>query len=384
MAFDVAAGVELNLLVTSCFSGGWVITPMEKSNKTLNIAGLTAENAQEESTSWAKTASCGRAGGSLYATAVLNALVQTTEADTSDASALDEEISGSPTYINLCDAVYNTNKEIDPFFRTRGISFAAQDDIWDSEWRTRSGFPLVNFQKRWERLRRIHSDQSPGATLSFRGSIGRSYDNVLQVKAQLYLDSFPGPDNVGPNVAFHGRLRKLVAGGNFSEEILTSLDDALDYRLSVLKLATKYASYLNLDFPDAFKIDTDSCLKAASLKEMDLENDDKSTAATWYERVQEVRSRIIEKRLFDKPGPSQGWAYSKPRDYLAIALLSSSWDQERIFQAIDTLLVLKAGAQRYLASTPIAKSIMNNREVIRHRDKLYQMPEISGRLFHNR
>lgn len=347
-AFDAAvqSGVELNLLITSCFFGGWVIKPMKESNKKLNITGMTAVNASEESISWAKSTSCGRAGGSVYATAVFNALMQTTEADklnSSDPSALDnEEIYGSPTYINLCNAVYDASKEIDPFFRTHGISFAAQDDKWDSEWRTRSGFPLVHYREKWEGLRQVHSDQSPsqpdsGATLGFRGGIGRSYGNVLQVKAQLYLDSFPGPDNVGPNVE-HGRLRKLVAGENFPENILDSLDNILDYRLSVLKLATNYASYLGLDFPDAFKVDTDGWLKAAS---MNLENDEKSTAATWYERVQEVRSRIIKKRLFDKPGPSQGWPYSKPRDYLAIALLSSSWDQPKIFEAIDTLLVRK-------------------------------------------
>ncbi|KAK2799437.1 mitochondrial ribosomal small subunit component [Onygenales sp. PD_10] len=224
----------------------WADAQNQKMEQSLAAFSGAIEMNPEEESGADETEKLTGAGGS--ATTLFNALVQTTEADklnSSDPSALDdEETSGSPTYINLCNVVYDANKEIDPFVRTHGISFAAQDDKWDSEWRTRSGFPLPppSFRGKWERLRQ----PDPGAALGFRGSIGRSYDNVLHVKAQLYADSFPGPDNVGPNVVVHG-------------------------------------------------------------------------------------------------APSQGWAYSKPRDYLAIALLSSSWDQARIFQAIDTLLVLKAG-----------------------------------------
>jgi hypothetical protein len=83
--------------------------------------------------------------------------------DSSDAIlGEDEELTASLTYINLCSSVYEAYKEHDPFYDTHRISFSAQDDKWHFEWRTRSGFPLLDYKKKWEELREVKSIQPLG------------------------------------------------------------------------------------------------------------------------------------------------------------------------------------------------------------------------------
>lgn len=173
---------------------------------------MTAAGDEQESGAWASSASCGRAGGSIYATAVLNALVQTAEIHR---EGVDEsEAMSCPTYINLCCAVHQAYKESDPFYGSHGVPFAARDDMWESEWRTRSGFPLLDYQKKWEELRQV----SPGQpafdsvpTLGFAGSIEKGFHNVVRAKARAYADSFPGADNLAPNLPLHSLFGPSVA-----------------------------------------------------------------------------------------------------------------------------------------------------------------------------
>lgn len=177
-------GVDLNLLITSFYSGGWLVKPMVGSffspMSKLNISGMTAVDETETRRSWAQRISCGRAGGSIYASAVFNALVKTSETkrrDSSDSITTtdDEELTASPTYINLCDSIFEAYKERDPFYQQHHISFLAQDDKWDSEWRTRSGFPLLDYKRKWEQLREVPpsaaeiSTSNASATLSLSG-----------------------------------------------------------------------------------------------------------------------------------------------------------------------------------------------------------------------
>lgn len=155
-------GVDLNLLITSCYSGGWIVKPMVGSflspMSKLNTSGMTAVGETETSRSWAQSVSCEQAGGSIYASAVFNAFVKASEPnlrDSSDSITItdDEELTASPAYINLCNSIYEAYKGHNPFYQQHHISFSAQDDKWDSEWRTRSGFPLLNYKRKWKQLR---------------------------------------------------------------------------------------------------------------------------------------------------------------------------------------------------------------------------------------
>lgn len=316
----------------------------------LNISGMTAVSDKETSRAWASSQSCGRAGGSIYATAVFNALVNMSKPsspDSSDAMFDEDELTTSPTYINLCSSVYEAYKEHDPFYHTHGISFSAQDDKWDSEWRTRSGFPLVDYEKKWNELRQVSSTQQPSgksstltpdptAALGFTGRIGRGYQNVVKAKARTYMDSFPGPDNTGAN-AVHSRLKQWLAGRKCHEEVLVYLNDNLDYRLAAMQLASQYVSFLELQFPDGLAFDTEAWCNDLTLKSV---NDDCSTdAQSKLEKYKQVRGYIIDTDLFGRPMVGQGFWYTKPTEYLAIALLeSSSLSIDEIRNTIDRLV----------------------------------------------
>ncbi|KAJ5533874.1 hypothetical protein N7527_000128 [Penicillium freii] len=384
----IRTDVNVSLVITSCYSGGWILKPMVGSPlwpaKKLNISGMTAVSYKEMSRAWASSQSCGRAGGSIYATAVFNALVNMSKPsspDSSDATFDEDELTTSPTYINLCSSVYEAYKEHDPFYHIHGISFSAQDDKWDSEWRRRSGFPLVDYEKKWNELRQVSSTKQPNggesstlppdptAPLGFTGSIGRGYQNVVKAKAGTYMDSFPGPDNTGAN-AVHSRLKQLLSGKKCDEEVLVYLNDNLDYRLAAMQLASQYVSFLELQFPDGMAFDTEAWCNDLALK---VVNDDCSTARSKIEKYEQVREYIMDKDLFGRPMVGQGFWYTKPTEYLAIALLeSSSLSIDEIRDTIDRLIRLKDGAQRFLTAMPVAEAIMKNEKVIRHRDRFYE------------
>ncbi|KAL4778857.1 hypothetical protein BJX76DRAFT_121125 [Aspergillus varians] len=380
----IRTGVDLTLLITSCFSGGWALKPMGKlplsPAKKLNISGMTAVNDQETSRAWACSQSCGRAAGSIYATAVFNALINMSKMGSCGSSDAilgeDEELTVSPTYINLCSSVYEAYKEHDPFYHIHGISFSAQDDKWHFEWRTRSGFPLLDYKKKWEELREVSSIQPLGescdqtAALGFTGSIGRGYHNVVKAKARAYMDSFPGPDNVGTNGS-HWKLKQLLQGKKYPEEVLVHLNDTLDYRLSAMTLASQYVSFLDLQFPGGLMFDTEDWRNDLALKV--VKDGDSKGAKLKLERYKEVHGYIIDTKLFDRPMASQGFSYTKPWEYLAIALVeSSSLSIDEIRDKIDGLVRLKDGAQSFLATMPLAEAIMKNDNVVRHRDRFFE------------
>lgn len=333
----VHSGVDLNLLTTSCYSGGWLVKPMVgsffSSMSKLNISGMTAVGEMEMSRSWAKSVSCGRAGGSIYASAIFNTLVKNSKPNHRDSSDSvtnpdGEDLTTFPTYINLCNSIYEAYKGHNPFYKQHQISFSAQDDKWDSEWRTRSGFPLLDYKRKWEQLREVlpntadPSASDADATLGFTGSVAQGHHNVIREKAKAYMESFPGPDNAAPNVV-HQEFKQLLQGRKFPEDHLATLNDTLDYRLSVMQLATQYVAYLDLDFGDGLAFDTELWLCQAE-----------DVRLSKYKKLQ---GHIMNSNLFDRPCSTQGWGYHKPRDYLGIALTESSLSTNEACDGIDRL-----------------------------------------------
>ena len=72
---DDNPGLNVCLLLTSCFSGGWTISPLLQDQvKRSRVTIVTAASAENPSESWAQTASLRRACGSLYASAIVKAL----------------------------------------------------------------------------------------------------------------------------------------------------------------------------------------------------------------------------------------------------------------------------------------------------------------------
>jgi hypothetical protein len=259
---------QVSLLVTSCFSGGWVIKPscgLSGARPLLNITTMAAAGADEEdfSFAWDSSNSCGRATGSVYATALRQSLIQMeghTPADVSDVLA------EMPTYAALTQTIRDTVKSIDTMWERHKIKFGAQDDEWATEWRPRTGFPLVAYQRRWEALRLLpiqpnvtnedSDENSTGGDRQITGSIGRrSLLNVAQQRAILYLKSNPGPDNAGPNMGYHSKAKTLASGSwpyglDHAEWIVSELMD----RLNAMDLATDYKDFLELKFPNCHHV----------------------------------------------------------------------------------------------------------------------------------
>lgn len=139
--------VETSLVITSCCSGGWLIRPDARSllsaRPRFNITGMTAAGITEVSQSWAKSESMSRASGSMFITMLLNGLIATTKTTpgsewfgelprAEDGEEIDHN--NSPTYAKLCYEVYGAFKRMDPTFHSHHqVSFAAQDDLWNSE-----------------------------------------------------------------------------------------------------------------------------------------------------------------------------------------------------------------------------------------------------------
>jgi hypothetical protein len=112
------------------------------------------------------------------------------------------------------------------------------------------------------------------------------------------MDSFPGPDNVGTNGA-HWKLKQLLQGKKYPEEVLVYLNDTLDYRLSAVTLASQYVSFLDIQFPDGLMFDTEAWCNNLALNV--AKDGDSKGAKSKLEKYEEVRGYIMDTKLFDRP-----------------------------------------------------------------------------------
>ncbi|KAL1963676.1 hypothetical protein VTN77DRAFT_7880 [Rasamsonia byssochlamydoides] len=158
---------SVTLLMTSCFSGGWLVQPdlTDSREELLNTTGVTAAGPTEKTRSWPLSRSVGRASGSTVATAILQSLIDI------EAAPEEQEVREHPTYIQLAHSIFETLKKIDRFREDQQTHFAAQDDEWETEYRRRLGLPLASYKDRWESLRKIPAIGGQG---SGEGTISRT------------------------------------------------------------------------------------------------------------------------------------------------------------------------------------------------------------------
>ncbi|KAI9765039.1 MAG: hypothetical protein M1840_007864 [Geoglossum simile] len=358
----IGSKVDVGMLLTSCFSGGWVIQPR------LNITAMAAAGPDITSESWSKSESSGRASGSIYASAVVQALFKmehplaTQFQDMPPSSSIPQEEMSSSSFAEFARVIYRTLvDDVDSLGYCHDIRFSVQDDAWEAEWRPRSGIPLNGFRERWEMLRSIpvdtadprtnrtpHAEEFHLATgqtdiqLSegLRGSIAiRGIGRVTQMMAYRYLNSFPGNDHQGGN-AQHGKIRDFLAGKGYPHEA-ESLYPVLVYRICSMELATDYKDYLSLTFPSCDFCDFDAwyhdiCLTCRQ------EGPPGRAARQKLKYFQDVRRCIGVSRIFDPALPGQGWTYTKPHDYFAAAMCNSNLTLTEVEQAVAKLQAFKA------------------------------------------
>jgi hypothetical protein len=124
---------DVTLMMTSCFSGGWVVKTNRMTSKpALNATMLTAAGPKVESESWTISDSSGRAAGSIFVSALLQAAIKQQAQD--EGCEDEEDIRASTAYVGWAKVIYDTGRsEVDRFFHKHDVKFASKNDAWGLE-----------------------------------------------------------------------------------------------------------------------------------------------------------------------------------------------------------------------------------------------------------
>lgn len=146
------------LVTTSCFSGGWITKVTRHGSKAVrNATAMAAKRSKLVSECWAKSESSGRAKGSIYASALVNAAIRMQTMDEED--EIEEEMKSSSAYIEWAKFIHDIGRnEVDRLFWKHDLSFAAESNPCDAEWNTVSSLPKVGYKAMWEILKAIPID----------------------------------------------------------------------------------------------------------------------------------------------------------------------------------------------------------------------------------
>lgn len=286
---------SVTLLMTSCFSGGWLVQP-KLSSSHLNVTGIAAAGPLSESHSWSISKSAGRACGSTIASAIVNNMIDIETAEDNDPRL-------HPTYAGLVDSIYKKANELDGVFSDQNVHFSAQNDEWEANWSPRTGVPLTRFRERWEMLKNV----PPGSTKDPVGAASdRRYgvfQNELTIRAHEYFAAKPGLDNSALNVGIHTPLILFFRGRYepHDENTLRWVLDNVVYRLSFMHEVDEYVQGMGLSFP--------SCL-GFSVEDYKPTPEKKA--------VQQKAHECMRKSRFLDPPPRGLREFTKPIRFLAI------------------------------------------------------------------
>ncbi|KAL1964885.1 hypothetical protein VTN77DRAFT_6238 [Rasamsonia byssochlamydoides] len=368
--------------MTSCFSGGWLVCPdLKNSGKPLlNSTGIAGAGLKEETRSWPLSRSIGRASGSMVASAILQSLI-------SIESALEEqEVQDHPTYIQLAYSIFDTLTRIDSFGEHQQIHFSAQDDEWETAYRCRLGLPLISYKDRWEALRVIPPPgvRSPDSGSPSPGAIWKT--GTLRKRRQLkdlargYLASNPGLDELAPNLALHQKLRAIRDGTKeFDAEGIDWLYNCVTNRLGAMHEADDVRERMGLKFPSIFEFNVE-CWYQNERQQAKAEEAAKQAAR------QELRSQVLgllrTQSVLDEPIAGAGFSYSKPWHYLAIALVESGLDWEKIQEKVAIAAAERVTRSRSIFHVWRGQRVVEDEDVVSHRKAFLQAMKDLGRRVH--
>lgn len=345
--------VALTMLLTSCYSGGWVLQP------NLNISALTAASAEKPSWSWPASLR-GRSHGSVYATAVREALIKmedekVTQHHPAPSDDIFERPDYSSSYAELARVIHSTLlNDVDRLGSRHGIQFSAKDDVWELEWRRRSGIPLAAFQSRWKALPRMPVQSGSSLRRNKAGgvdtalSVGTITNNVHGLSERFndnqansatkdlaygYLNSFPPPDNSAPDKITNLAARSLLKGNCCSYFTPEDLHATLAYRLGLMSLASAYKNLVGLKFCDCENFDYESWQESLLCA-----IDTSAEARDRWQKFSTYSEMIHQAPVFDPPTAQQGWHYNKPNDYLAASFAESNLTTDQVKEAMKIII----------------------------------------------
>ncbi|KAI9775945.1 MAG: hypothetical protein M1816_005657 [Peltula sp. TS41687] len=339
-------GLQISVLMTSCFSGGWTTH--------LNMTVMTAAGPEQESLSWSASQSLGRCTGSIYTSAVLEILAKEDSPAMSSATSstvildarqgiptMDSETKVlSATYQEFADDITAKLLLLDRFGACHDIRFSAQDDDWSREYHERTGIPLAVYKENLEKLRTLPSTDkaaypygdrttdeqlsdwglppnpsgSSSLTASLTGRCGgskRAVERMMQKRVAQYFRSHPGQDEAASNHTAHNLAKKCLSGKCTFEE-LGKLETILEYRERVNKLVGTLVVVMGLKpFPPPHEWDP----------------------STWNVRTDLssiIYRKVVGSHLIPKPLASQGRYNHKPTQYLTAAFLANQLSEAEV------------------------------------------------------
>ncbi|KAN0079186.1 hypothetical protein V8E54_004400 [Elaphomyces granulatus] len=329
-AFDsaIGAGVDVTLVNTACFSGGWSVNPQ------LNVTSLVAAGPDQESESWAASKSIGRCCGSIYATALIKAL-----SDVASPLAMTDEVTGISGSLQPTKPSRLQAETFNEFAKTgfvHDIRFNAQDDDWENSWMGRTGIPLVDFEKRWSSLESrasspassvnrdpsalnllltdpVNSEPILGGKLgSLFGGTARSQRRHVCALVKSLLETCPGTWTRGYGPLVRGRLSRYL-GDNDQEGETASIFFLCEYRFSLIRYADILVESLSLPHPGGVccsEFFYQEWMHAAQRLDLD---------------VHSLNTKIVDlldcNQVFLPPTPEQGPPFYDPIYYVAASLI---------------------------------------------------------------
>ena len=268
-------GLDVSLLMTSCFSGGWTISSeLRDENNHSRATVMTAAGPDMVSESWPKTESLGRTCGSIYISSVIkNLAIKEQERNPGQ--------TGTPlsTKDFAAAITYQLLNVVDPRFGLyHDHRFEAQQSRWGEPYPKRTGIPQSDYYDRLQALRvvpprspsDIRLDRSatqdevdswelahPDAphVLMAASNYGGSLNAVkreIRIQAKAYMRSFPGRDSLAPNHRPHNLIHMCIQTPQMmTDSAWAGTWEILHYRMQAVETAEKLARRMGIQAPKA-------------------------------------------------------------------------------------------------------------------------------------
>ncbi len=339
--------LDVSLLMTSCFSGGWTISSeLRHENDNGRSIAMTAAGPDMVSESWPKTEGLGRTCGSMYISSVINNLAieeQEREPRQTGTPLSTKEFAAAITYqlLNVVDPrfdVYHDHR------------FEAQQSHWDEPHPKRTGIPRSDYHDRLQALRvvppRPISDtrldrsgtqhevdewesahpEAPHvlmAASNYSGSLS-AVKKEIRIQAKAYMRSFPGRDSLAPNHRPHNLIHMCIQTPHLmTDGAWAQTWEILHYRMQAVETAEKLARRMGIQAPKASCWDMDDWLR----KNVGTEN---------YKQASQYYRQILLSGLIPPKEGSRN-PYHKAQWYLAANVADCGLPPDEVFRRFEKL-----------------------------------------------
>lgn len=301
----------------------------------LSLTKMTVAGPEIEAVSWEGSKSLGRNCGSIYATTVAKSLIKL-EGTSPDESPATYAGFGNTFHTTLCSDVGREGARHQIKFPPSS-THGRQNGELDREF-------LFSFLKeRWEMLPLVKSQDNSLTNLDpagykkaeefqvrLRVGMGATparltLEASLHSAASEYFDSNPGRSAnlaIIPCTHFSKRFSKYQY---LELEEIRWFQSQIQYRLSIIRLATSYKDLLKISFPDCAQFDMDDWYTKATVQAAGSDEGVRSRAKERLKRWTVVYGLVNAAQIFPEAEINvQGWPYTKPMNYLAVAISECS------------------------------------------------------------